>query len=286
MTAFAQTDLINNYIDRARLRDSKRLRDAIEGGGDVAARSVNSLQREADFVITGTTDSNTAAASSPVIILNDYGVTFPANHERTIMVETNAWNGSNRYRFTTATRILGSATAPTVKGTEQWLTDCRALVVGTLASGAVTEVTAECRSPGWWDGGTPLAGDFSSGDSVIQWLGANSPVRALTPLPGIVAPTSADVTDAIVTLHTVTSLTNGTSTLTTGTYEGTEAEENPADGRVVAEAILLPPVHAPVLIDTSATPDDVFIGALGISSDVVTWEIRVFVGELLRSTLV
>lgn len=232
----------------------------------------------AHFHVSATTDSNTAAASSPLFNLSDNGVEFPADTERTITVSVLAANGANRYRFVTQQRVLGG-TNPTLKGPEVFLTNCRAVLTATLSSGTPTVVAAETYGPAWFDGAPPTAGAFSSGDSVITWLGVSSPVRALTPLGGVVAPTSADVTDAIVTLHSVTSLTNGTSTLTTGTYEGTEVEENPADGRVVAEAILYPPVHAPVLIDTVSTPDEVFIGGLGISSDVVTWEVDIFVGD-------
>lgn len=234
--------------------------------------------------IEATTDTNTAAASSPLISLSDEGVDFPANTERLITVAVTAANGANRYRFVTQQRVLGG-TNPTLKGPEQWLTNCRATLVATLSSGTPTVVAAETFGPAWWDGDAPTAAAFSSGDAVITWLGTNSPVRALTPLPGIVAPTSPDVTDAIVTLHNVTSLTNGTSTVTTGTYEGTEAEENPADGRLVVEALLYPPIHCPVLIDASPTPDEVIIGALGIASDLVTWEVDVFVGDPVRLAL-
>ncbi len=234
--------------------------------------------------ITATTDTNTAAASSPIASLSDLGVTFPASSERDIILAVTAFNGANRYRFVTKQRVLGG-TNPTLKGNEQYLTSNRALLVGTVATGAVTEVAAECLRPEWWDGDAPVAGDFGTGDSVIQWLGANSPVRALTPLGAVIGAASAGIGSAIPVDHVVTSLANGTSTLRTGTINGTEALADPPDGRIVAEALLYPPVHCPVLIDAAATPDEVIIGTLGLSSDVVNWIVDVFVGDLVESIL-
>lgn len=41
----------------------------------------------------GTTDTNTAAASSPIVSLSDEGIEFPANTERLITVACMAANG-------------------------------------------------------------------------------------------------------------------------------------------------------------------------------------------------
>src|SRR5262245_54681537 len=49
------------------------------------------------FEIRGTTDTNTAAASSSAVNLTNEGVLFPANTYRDIDVETVAFNGANRF---------------------------------------------------------------------------------------------------------------------------------------------------------------------------------------------
>jgi hypothetical protein len=285
MAAFVTTDIKRNYIDRDKLGDVKRFKDAMNGDSLESPKACNQILGVPDFVIQGTTDSNTAAASSPVISLSDEGVTFPANTYRDIEVEVSAANGTSAWRWRTRQRVLGGSD-PTLKGSEAYLVNCEAIFTATLASGTPTAVAAECLSPEWWDGAAPTGAAFSSGAGVITWLGTNSPVRFLTPLAAVVAGTSVGVGNAMSIDHKVTSLANGTSTITTFTINGTEAATNPADGRIVATARLAPPVHAPVIIDTASTPDEVWIGALGITSDIVTWVVKVFVGDAVALPLV
>lgn len=279
MTAFAATKTLRRYIDRDKRDDVKRLKDALYEGGDVAMAALGQMYQLPDFVIEGTTDSNTAAASSPVISLSDEGVTFPADTYRDIEVETWAANGSNCYRFRTRQRILGG-TNPTAKGPEEYLTDCNATYSFTTADGtATTEVAAECIGPAWWDGASPVGADASSNAIVIQWLGTNAPVRIL--LPGMVSHTdaAAAAADARSLQHGVTSLTNGTSTVFVSDVATPTAANFSNASAVRVNARLFPPVHSPVIIDTASTPDEVWIGALGLSSDLVTWRVRVFVSD-------
>lgn len=287
MAAFVQTGLIDNYLDRNKLDDSKRFKDAHQGdAGDVSRKSVNNINGQPDFIVTGTTDSNTAAASSPVISLSDRGVSFPADHYRDVTVFTTAANGSNAYRFWTRQRILGG-TNPTAKGSEEFLTNCWAFYGATTADGAATtEVAAECMGPGWWDGAAPVAGAIASNTLTIQWLGTNSPVRVL--IPGMVSHTdaAAAAADARSFQHGAESLTNGTSAVFISDVATPTAATFSNASALRVSAFLLPPVHAPVLIDTASSPDEVFIGALGISSDVVTWDVRVYVGDLIKMPLV
>lgn len=248
---------------------------------DASECALRRLYKRPTFEIFGTTDTNTAAASSSAINLSQRGVTFPTNTYRDIEVETLAFNGANRWKFRTKQRVRGG-TNPALEGVEQYLTNCEAVYSATTADGtATTEVAAECIGPAWWDGAAPVAADFSSNASVISWLGGNFPVRVL--LPGSFAHTDAAATaaDARAVQHGVTSLTNGTSTIFIADVATPTAANwsNATAYRVYAT--LFPPVHTPVLIDTSPTPDEVFIGALGLSSDVVTWQINVFVGDLI-----
>lgn len=285
MTAFAATRTLRRYIDRDKRDDIKRLKDAIFEGGDVGLASVGQIYQLPDFVIEGTTDSNTAAASSPVISLSDEGVTFPADTYRDVVVETWAANGSNAYRFRTRQRILGG-TNPTAKGSLEFETDCVAHYGFTTADGTTTtEDAASCIAPAWWDGASPVAGNVTGNTATIQWLGANVAVSNI--LPGYVNNFDAASTaaDSRVYQHGNVSLTNGTTDVFVSDV-ATPTAANWSNGSVVrASARVFPVVQAPVIIDTASTPDEVWIGALGISSDLVTWVIRVWVSDPIRLPL-
>jgi len=287
MAAFVATNTIRNYIDRLKQDDAKRLKDALFGdAGADSRKSVSQILGLPDFIIDGTTDTNTAAASSPVISLSDEGVTFPANTYRDIIVETHAGNGSNAYRYVTRQRVLGG-TDPVLKGPEEFLVDCVAHYGFTTSDGTTTtEDATACIAPAWWDGSSPVAGNVSSNAITIQWLGTNSPVRLL--LPGYVNnfDAAAAAADSRVYQHGNVSTTNGTSDIFVSDV-ATPTAANWSSGSVVrVSARLFPPITSSVIIDTASTPDEVWIGALGLSSDVVTWRIRVFVGDLIALTLV
>lgn len=280
MAAFVQTQLINNYIDRNKAGDAKRLKDALAGdAGDVSRQAVNQILAQPDFIILGTTDSNTAAASSPVISLSDYGVSFPTDTIREIIVSVTAANGANRYTFATKQRVLGG-TNPTLSGIERYLTSLQAIYSFSTADGTTTtETAAECIGPEWWDGAAPVAGNVSSNAITIQWLGGNAPARLV--IPGDVQnfDAAAAAADSRVYQHGNVSTANGTSDVFVSDVATPTAANWSNASLVRVKALLYPPIQAPVLIDTSPTPDEVIIGALGISSDLVTWNIRVYVSD-------
>lgn len=286
MAAFVQTNLVRNYIDRNKLNDVKRFKDATNGDSTESPKAVAQILGNADFIIEGTTDSNTAAASSPVISLSDEGVTFPANTYRDIVVETWAANGSNCFRFRTRQRILGG-TNPTAKGPLEFETECEAHYGFTTADGTTTtEDAASCIAPAWFDGASPVAGNVASNAVTISWLGAAVAVGNI--LPGVVnAFDAAAVTaDSRVYQHGNISLANGTSDVFVSDVATPTAANWPNASVVRVSAKVFPVVQAPVLIDTASTPDEVWIGALGIASDVVTWVIKVYVGDPITLPLV
>lgn len=289
MAAFVATRTIRAFDPRTASPLDRQMRalnsqeTVVVGSNNISAAdaALRKIQGLPQFEIFGTTDSNTAAASSPVINLTDEGVTFPANTRRIIRVHTIGFNGANRYEFVTEQRVMG-ATDPTLQGPERFLTECDAVYGFTTADGTTTtEVAAECIGPEWWDGASPVSGNVASNAFTIQWLGTNSPVRVL--LPGDVEnfDAAAIAADARSFQHGNVSLTNGTSDVFISDV-ATPTAANFANASVVrVRAKLLPIIQTPVLIDTATTPDKVFIGALGISSDVVTWVIRVFIGDLV-----
>jgi len=292
MAAFAQVgSIINNYRNSV---DPRTMLNEAIAGGSIGANALKSLAEmfskpfysQPHFIIEGTTDSNIAAASSPVISLSDQGVQFAADTEREIFVETLAWNGANRYKYRTVQRVLGG-TNPTLKGSEIFLTNCLAYYGATTSDGAATtEVAAECIAPAWWDGAAPVAGAIASNTLTVQWLGTNAPVRVL--IPGMVSHTDAGAAaaDARSFQHGAESLTNGTSAVFISDVATPTAATFSNASAFRCSAYLLPPVHSPVIIDTASTPDEVWIGALGLSSDVVTWKVKVWIGEAELSVLV
>lgn len=238
--------------------------------------------------IEATTDTNTAAASSPLISLSDEGVTFPANTERLITVAVMAANGDNRFSFVTQQRVLGGSD-PTLKGPETYLTDCEAVLSTALGSSGTTttETAALCKAPAWWDGAAPAVGAFSSGLATAYFLGGTGtpalPCRGIIPLGATFSHATSSIANTrVVGMHNPAV---AASSIDLAIADLATPSASSADGTLTARARVLPPIHAPVLIDTGSSPDEVFIGALGLSSDVVTWIVDVFIGDPIKIAL-
>jgi hypothetical protein len=280
MAAFVQVGSIAGSFDPNQLALSTRLMRALQNQDTNADAELRKVLQKPTFTIQGTTDTNTAAASSPVINLSDQGVLFPANTFREIIVDVVAFNGSNRWNFVTKQRVLGG-TDPTLQGPLQFLTDCSASYGFTTADGTTTtEDATSCIAPAWWDGASPVAGNVSSNAITIQWLGGNVPAALI--LPGDVQnfDAAAVAADSRVYQHGNFNATNGTTDVFVSDV-ATPTAANWSNGSVVRiNAKVFPVMQAPVIIDTASTPDKVFIGALGISGDVVTWNIDVYVGDI------
>lgn len=236
----------------------------------------------------GTTDTNTAAASSPIVSLSDEGILFPANTERLITVAVMAATGDNRFSFVTQQRVLGG-TDPTLKGPETYLTDCEAVLSTALGSSGTTttETAALCKAPGWWDGAAPAVGVFSSGLATAYFLGGTGspalPCRAILPLGAQFSHATSSIANTrVVGMHNPAV---AASSIDLAIADLASPSASSADGTLTARARVLPPIHAPVLIDTGSSPDEVFIGALGIASDVVTWIVDVFIGDPVKLAL-
>jgi hypothetical protein len=236
----------------------------------------------------GTTDSNTAAASSPIVSLSDEGILFPANTERLVTVAVMAANGDNRFNFVTQQRVLGG-TNPTLVGPEEYLTNCEARLVTALgASGTTTtETAALCKGPAWWDGAAPAVGAFTSGLATAYFLGGTGtpalPCRGIIPLGATFSHATSSIANTrVVGMHNPAV---AASSIDLAIADLATPSASAADGTLTARAFVLPPLHAPVLIDTGSSPDEVFIGALGISSDVVTWIVDVFISDPIKLAL-
>lgn len=234
-----------------------------------------------------TTDSNTAAASSPIISLSDEGFEFAANTLRKVTVSVLAANGDNRFNYVAEQWVLGG-TNPVLSGPEEIITNCEAVLQTTLgASGTTTTETTLCKAPAWWDGAAPAVGAFTSGLAIAYFLGGTGtpalPCRAILPLGAEFSHgTSSIANTRKVGMH-LPAVADSSISLAISDLATPSASA--VDGTLIARARVLPPVHAPVLIDTVSTPDEVIIGALGIASDVVTWIVDVFVGDPIKLAL-
>lgn len=235
-----------------------------------------------------TTDSNTAAASSPLVSLSDEGILFPADTERVVTVSVMAANGANRFNYTTQQRVLGG-TNPTLVGPEVYLTDCEATLTTALGSSGTTttETAALCKGPAWWDGAAPAVGAFSSGLATAFFLGGTGtpalPCRAILPLGAEFSHATSSIANSrLVAMHNPAV---ADSSIQLAIADLATPSASSVDGTLTARARVLPPIHSPVLIDTASTPDEVWIGLLGISSDVVTWVVDVFIGDPIKLVL-
>jgi len=220
-----------------------------------------------------------------VISLSDEGVKFPANTYRDIVVETWAANGSNCFRYKTRQRVLGG-TDPTLKGPLEFETECTAYYGFTTSDGTTTtEDATSCIGPAWWDGASPVAGNIASNTLTISWLGAASAVSNI--LPGWVnaLDAAAAAADARSYQHGNVNTTNGSTDVFVVDVATPTAANFPNGSIVRVSARVFPVVQSPVIIDTASTPDEVWIGALGISSDLVTWRIRVWVSDPINLPL-
>jgi hypothetical protein len=279
MTAFVRTKLINNY--RALPPgSSQRITEAVWPAG-TDGKSAQSLLRQPDFIIEGTTDDNTAvlntgAAQSYLVNLSgEGGVAFPAGFDRDIIIE--AWTrdetGPNYQRFMQTVR--GSATAPAVTGGVRNL--------GPKVGGRCTFANS---------GTDIVAADAYGGFSVTLDAAATGRFAAAIP----------KARRAILTTLNLTVLGTGTLanlihpglnaiTLASGVIEiGTRQMSDgvnavPADTNVLnIEFDVLPVESCELVPATTPTPDEILVGALGQASENVEWLVHVYVGELRSNT--
>lgn len=273
MTAFVRTKLINNY--RALPPGAnQRITEAVWPAG-TDGKSAQSLLRQPDFIIEGTTDGNTAvlnagAAQSYLVNLSgEGGVAFPAGFDRDIIVE--AWTrdetGPNYQKFMQTVR--GSATAPAVTGGVRNL--------GPKVGGRITFATAAAT-----------AADAYGGFSITAAATATGRYAAAIPKARRVIPTTLQVTlvgtgdlSAVATSMHLNALTLGTGVIELGFREGLDANVAPGDTvEAVFEADVLPVESCELVPATTPTPDEILVGALGQASENVEWLVHVYVGEL------
>lgn len=267
--------------------------------GDVY--SIRRLQKLSHFQIRATTDTNTAAGSSNFALdLSANGLTAAsgaltsassgANRQtRDVIIDVIAYNGANRYKWQQKQRVgVDDSGNAILIGPKTITTSCRAVYEATVTAGATpsTTETANCRAPEWFDGAAPVAGAGASGDITVSWLGANSPVGSIQPISINSTQDGAAAANALAAAWTRNhSLTNGTSDLCLISNETTNAD-GPLAGVVTAHADVTPPMSVDLVVNATPTPDTLLLGLVGISSDVVTWQVDVTISDPFLAVLV
>lgn len=274
MAAFVRKSLTNNF--RETPPDAReRLFLAQAGGSEDSRKALQQLLLQPDFIITGTSDSNTAvlnagaAQSYALKLVSEGGVSFPNNFDRDIIIEafTRDETGLNYQKFKQTVR--GGATNPSlVNGVTS---------LGPKVGGRITFATAAAT-----------AADAYNGFSITSAATATGRYAAAIPKARRVIPTSLHVTlvgtgdlSAVATSMHLNALTLATGVIELGFREGLDANVAPGDTvQAVFEADVLPVESPELVIETAATPDEVLVGALGQASENVEWLIHVFVGPL------
>lgn len=272
-----------------RLALAARMQKAVDGNEYYLRR----LDKQPHFNFRSTTDTNTAAGSSNIAFnLSSNGLraangSMLANEARDILIDVVAANGANRYRWSQMQRVGLSSSDPVLIGGKVFLTDCFARYGMTTADGsATTEVAAECLGPAWWDGAAPAAAAISSNTLTITWLGGNSPVGVLIPGSCEYTDAAAAAADARSLQHGAVSLTNGTSAVFISDVATPTAATFANASAVRATAFITPPVSVELTINSTPTPDEMIISLVGLSSDVVTWDVSVTIGDPIYLPLV
>lgn len=282
MAVFARTFFANNYIDRVKQGDTKRFKDAMNGDGTESLAAVNQILRNPDFVIKGTTDTNTAAlsagaASSIQVNLSTEGVSFPANTVRRIDILTETRDGALRNFQHIQQWVLGGTDPTLIRGVLNMLPPARLEV--TFSSAAAT------------------AANTQGGMTVTSAATATGRYAAAFPLSRRAIPTGigliTDTTIATTPLWAAFSALSATAgTLEAMIIEATTSTAVPQllapldTDRLFIGLDILPVANPELAIVTTTSPDQVVVGAVGESGDVITWHTEVYVSQLFDSSMV
>ncbi len=277
MAVFVRKQLVNNYIDRQKSGDAKRLKDAMNGdAGDDSRKSVNELLSQADFIVTGTTDSNdaalnTGAANSVAVNLSSEGlVSFPTGFARDVkIVSVSSYTGPVRTFQSFTQRVIGG-TDPTLDAAFGQMNNLpMASAFLTFSSGTPTNTASNVS------GGLSFT---SAQDSTGLYSFAFPKARRANFTTAFDYNGQTIATAATHMEPTSIVLASGTGKLRT-MGAATPALVNPVSSFGWLMGDILPVEDPSLAIVTTTTPDQVIVGAVGISATAITWNIYVYVGD-------
>ncbi len=166
MAAIVVTRTENNFLALGKA-DPSRISQAVwpTGGSSASdgAKCQQGLLGQPDFIVYGSTDTNTA--DSDAINLSDNGVSFPANTLREITVVAYVGDGSAVKKITAAALIIGGST-PAIGGEAQDVAS-----VGATTSDSVTTAS--------YGGALTISIDFEvvSDEVIIEAVGESGDVN-------------------------------------------------------------------------------------------------------------
>lgn len=272
MAAFVRTAFTSNHLSidpDAR----QRLYDAMSTGTDAGRKALQLLLQQPDFVIEGTTDSNTSvlnagAAQSFAVNLTTEGVDFPNGFDRDVEVVayTRDETGPNYQRIRQTVR--GGTNPTLVNGVAN---------LGPNVAGQVSFATAAATAAHSVGGFSITAAATATG----RYAAAVPKFRRLITKRADVANVGTGDLTAVATTANLNASAGSTGVIELGIRAGAQENVAPADTVLLDVAFDLLPVESPELvIVTSTTPDQVVVGALGQASENVIWRVHVFVGPL------
>lgn len=283
MANFVRTKLVNNFIDRIRDSDSKRVRDAIQGDNSSESRkAVSNLLGVPDFIIEGTTDSNTAAlsagaAASIQVNLSTEGVSFPSGYVRRIDILSETRDGSARNFQHIRQYVLGGTNPTLIRGVQN--VGPRVGGICTFANSGTDIAVSEAL------GGFSVTTDETA---TGRFAAAIPPARrVIVESLHMAVVGTASLAAAVAHAH-LNAINLSTGVIELGTRLGDAATNlAPADTMQLHIKLDHLPVANPELaIVTTTDPDQVVVGAVGESSDVITWHTEVFISDPYNSSLV
>lgn len=272
MAAFVRTSFTNNYINRP-VDAREWLYEAFSTGTEASRKSLQHLLRNPDFIIEGTTDSNTAVLStgapqSYLMNLTTEGVTVPTGYDRDIDII--AWTrdetGPNYQYFR---QTIRGGTDPTLVGGVRNL--------GTLVGGRLTFATAAATAADSFGGFSVTGAATATGRYAIALPKAR---RVIVDSMHVTHVGTGDLSSVAHTFH-LNALTLATGVGEVGFRDGLDANVAPPDTVQASLLFDVLPVESPELvIATSTDPDQVLVGALGQANENVSWLVHVYVGPL------
>lgn len=279
MAAFVRTNFTNNYRNLPR-GARQRLYEAWGPGDTNGLKSLAQLLREPDFVIEGTTDTNTAAlnagaADSIQVNLSTEGVAFPTDTVRVIDIMSETRDGALRNYQWIRQFVLGGTNPTLIRGVQD---------MGPRSGGRCTFANS---------GTDIVAADAFGGFSVTLDETATGRFAAAIPTARRVIVESlhmaivgtGSLAAAVAHAH-LNAINLATGVIELGTRLGDAATAlAPADTMELhARFSVLPVANPELAIVTTTTPDQVVVGAVGESGDVISWHTEVYISDPYSSS--
>jgi len=291
MSAFVRTKYTNRFTDQNRY-DRQHLFHA-PGGYSVSDAALAKVLNTFDFIIEGTTDSNTGIPASPIFLSDSFGsdaalsdvVSFPTGTLREVKIFVQAITSTHKYQFETK-QIVAGGTSPGLLGTKTFSSNTRVQLQADFVGGALQMVGTGTNSRFGSNGQPTAANSGALGASgAFQFLtGANS-LSATGPAGHIRAASvtyqpSPAGTGAVQLNPQAIDLGEGKITFNGVLLGPSSSSSVIPPGRITADLDIYPPVNVELFFSGST----VNVGVSGILNRSVTYIIGITIGDIWQSS--